>query len=506
MNLDEITAELWRRGELSFLMHDTQKVLNEAYCSSSHMIFVGNCSRQLGKSFFAVIKACEIALKNPKCRIRFGAPFATDVTEFIIPTFEKVLDSCPDYLRPTYKSQGTKFVFKNGAEIKLVGLDKRPNAMRGANLKAIFIDECGFVDSTKLKYVYESVIIPATTHSPDARVILLSTPPVSPDHSFLQFCQKAEAEGGYRTFTIFANPLLQPSNILRLMKETGCIVPDDINTLDIISNIQATQRLEFPPSWTLSVTFRREYLAEFLTDQDLAIIPEWKDEHIKDIEQDEYYGFYHKYVGMDLGVKDFTALIFGTYNFKEACLYIEDELVMNGPSLTTESLVKELKIKEAALWGQKPPFRRISDNNNLHLLQDLASIHNIHFGATNKDTLEAMINEVRLMVQAGQIKVSPKCTQLIGCLKYGIWTSKKDKFAKSASYGHFDALAALIYLVRNLSKHTNPIPADYGKHISKHAMHNLDLRNQSAKALEQALGVNKQHIFTPHTPRYSRRG
>lgn len=74
-----------------------------------------------------------------------------------------------------------------------------------------------------------------------------------------------------------------------------------------------------------------------------------------------------------------------------------------------------------------------------------------------------MVNEVRLMVQDGRIIVHPRCTQLIGCLKYGVFQdSKRNMFGRSKSYGHFDALASLIYLVRNLNKHENPIPAAHG--------------------------------------------
>src|ERR1019366_3646207 len=73
-----------------------------------------------------------------------------------------------------------------------------------------------------------------------------------------------------------------------------------------------------------------------------------------------------------------------------------------------------------------------------------------------------MVNELRIMVSKGQIEVHPRCVQLIGCLKYGVWDAKRKKFAKSTAFGHFDALAALIYLVRNLDKHCNPIPSGYG--------------------------------------------
>jgi hypothetical protein len=281
-------------------------------------------------------------------------------------------------------------------------------------LDLIILDEVGF--TSNLDYIYKSVIIPATTHRPDAKIILISTPPSTPAHAFLDYAQRAEVEGGYAMFTIYDNPMIDEATIERLKKESG---------------------------GEHTTTFRREYLCEFITDTDLAIIPEWHDNCIQDIPRDEYYSYYHKYVGMDLGVKDFTALIFGYYDFKQAKLIIEDEFKMHGPTMNTEKLVAEIKAKELELWETQVPFRRISDNNNLHLLQDFSYLHNLVFTATNKDTLEAMINEVRIMVAAGQIIIHPRCKQLIGCLKYGVWTMKKDKFARSSVYGHFDSLAWL---------------------------------------------------------------
>lgn len=73
-----------------------------------------------------------------------------------------------------------------------------------------------------------------------------------------------------------------------------------------------------------------------------------------------------------------------------------------------------------------------------------------------------MVNEVRIWVAAGRVKIHPRCKQLIGCLRYGIWDNKRTQFARSGAYGHFDALAALVYLIRNIDINSNPVPAHYG--------------------------------------------
>lgn len=490
--------EKWFRGDLTFKLHAAQKVINETYKAVTNQLFVGNCSRQFGKTYWAVCKAIECALSKPNAQIRYAAAFQTDLVNFVIPAFELIMQDCPSELVGRYKVQGSRFVFPNGSTIVLVGLDKNPNSLRGNTLDLIIIDECGFVGN--LDYVYKSVIIPATTHRPDAKVILISTPPSTPAHAFLDYAQKAEEESAYKMFTIFENPRLDANQMLRLMKETGCVIPNDLEAIDVLNAVVSTKTVEFPPTWTLSTTFRREYLCEFLTDEDLQIVPEWQDKYVQDIQKSELYPYWHKYVGMDLGTKDFTACIFGYYDFRRATLVIEDEFKMNGPTMNTQLLVGAIRAKETELWSDNPPFRRVSDNNNLHLLQDMSSIHNLHFLATNKDTLEAMINEVRLMVQAGRIVINPRCKQLIGCLKFGVWDSKRTGFARSTTYGHFDALAALIYMVRNIALNSNPIPKDHGYYNHEAWLGNLkgnvDSGTKNAETMKQALlgGIKRPKV------------
>lgn len=430
----------WRRSDLGYLLHAGQGKLDVAFRRSTGQLFVANIARQFGKSYWAVSKAIEIALQKPKARIKYGTAFQTDLTEFILPTFDAVLADCPASLRPRYKVQGSKWVFSNGSQIKLVGLDKTPNSLRGNVIDLIVIDEAAFVD--KLEYIYRSIIIPATLHRPDCKILFVSTPPVTPAHAFGDFIQLAEVDGSYIKLDIYQNPLITEDDIDRMAKAMG---------------------------GRSSTTFRRECLCELVLDEDLALCREWDEKYIQEPPRDGFYRYYHKYGAMDMGRKDHTALVFGYYDFKRATLFIEDDLTMHGPDWTSLTLKAAIFEKETELWGSsdwegKPlkPFRRVADNNNPHLIIDLSSIHNLHFMETDKESLEAMVNEVRLMVGAGRIVVSPKAKMVIGCLKYGIWDKNRKEFSRNKVYGHFDHFAALMYLVRNLAKSTNPIPVDYG--------------------------------------------
>lgn len=456
MTQQQATNMLWQRGNLSWKLKEAQLRLKDSFQKSTGKLFVGNCSRQLGKSFEMATEAIELSIKQPKSRIKYATAFLTDLVEFIMPNFELIIEDCPEAMRPIYKAQKSKWVFPNGSEIKLIGLDKNPNGLRGNAIDMIILDECGFVNN--LDYLYKSVLVPATARRPNAKIIMISTPPSTPAHQFSDFAHRAEAEGNFIKLTVYDNTELTQSTIEELMKESG---------------------------GAESTTWRREYLCEFVTDADSQIIPEWNDSFIKETPEDEYYKFYHLYDGMDLGVKHFTLCIFGYYDFRRATLVIQDEIKLNGPSLTTKLLKETIAATESRLWPDRKPYRRISDNNNLQLIQDLAIDYKMHFIPTNKEALEAMVNEVRIMVQNGQIEVHPRCVQLIGCLKYGVWDSKRKKFAQSSAFGHFDALAALIYLVRNLDKHANPVPETYGFDVRNSRIKTQKHNSEGAKLMNQ---------------------
>jgi hypothetical protein len=76
-----------------------------------------------------------------------------------------------------------------------------------------------------------------------------------------------------------------------------------------------------------------------------------------------------------------------------------------------------------------------------------------------------MVQQLRLRIQSGQIIIDPEgCPALIKQVKNGIWREGKrnQEFARVQGFGHFDGIAALIYLNLMIDRHTNPIPRNYG--------------------------------------------
>jgi hypothetical protein len=161
---------------------------------------------------------------------------------------------------------------------------------------------------------------------------------------------------------------------------------------------------------------------------------------------------------MDIGGRHKTVIIYGYYDFRKSILQVIDESVLTGQDTTTDLIAKTVQERESQLFRDFAEPRRIADNNNVILLQDMSILHQVHFSPTSKDHLIAMVNELRVFVGQGRLRIAENCKETIGCIKTGIWNKQRTQFDVSDLYGHFDALASLIYMVRNLDQHTNPIP------------------------------------------------
>lgn len=460
---------LWFKGNLSWKLHDGQKKIEEAYKATNKKLFVANCARRFGKSFWIVAKAieCAIRCRNKYPRIVIASATVKNLENFIIPSFRAILEDCPPELwagwETGYLSSKRKFVFLNGSEIQLAGLDKDPDGGRGAYCDLYIIDEAGFVE--KLDYLYSSVIAPMTLTRPKSRIIIVSTPSSTPEHDFKGFCYRAFMQKSFIELTIYDNPMMTPELIEEAKAE--CLTESD---------------------------WKREYLVQHVTDDNLTIIPEWKSEYEVDIPRPEYFPHLDRYEAMDIGVKvDLTALLFAYWDEREGYIYIEDEAEINGPTMTTPDLNLLIRKKEDELWkGFAPPYRRIADNNMPIILQDLGYLHGMHFSPTSKDELHAMVNEVRHMVKQGKILIHPRCIKLLTCLKGGIWNKERKAFSRSKNLGHYDHLAALVYLVRNIDRNRDNIPQVYKRNDAMFRLNEQKQQKATATNVLSMLGINRR--------------
>jgi hypothetical protein len=179
---------------------------------------------------------------------------------------------------------------------------------------------------------------------------------------------------------------------------------------------------------------------------------------------------------MDPGWKDHTAVLFGYWDFEKTTLVVEDEI--SAPRLNSDDVASAVKLKEHQLWDKvrrvapngvmKPqPYLRVSDHN-FELINTLSTVHGLTFIPTAKDDLDQNLNRLRVAIARKQVIIHPRCKRLIKDLRDAIWKNQAKKvFAHSSDLSHFDTVAALIYMWRNINQRRNPMPKD----ARYHALH-----------------------------------
>lgn len=450
VSYDPKAVTSWEEGDLSGKLRDCQRKIRAARKNSNALKFIVNCSRRLGKTFEFLTDALEIGLTEVNASLKFAAPTQKQMKKIILPIFREITMDCPSALKPIWKAADQVYIFpRTGAELAIAGCSNgHEEGLRGTACRKGYVDEAQSFKNN-LKYVVQDILMPQVLTT-GGSLVIGGTPPQTPVHDFAKMIAEGKATGNYIELDIW---------------QAG--YPDDL-----------IKKFQEEAGGETSTTWRREYLCEVILDEESALIPEWKPEYERVPPRDEFFPFYHKYEAMDIGGRrDRTVILFGWYDFKQARLYIDGEVGIEPAKMTTQVIADSIKKKEREVFAEKKDIDnaepvavklRIADNNNEILLKDLGAIHRLHFAPTNKDELQAMINEVRLWVGGGRIVVNPACTEVIGCLRYGIWNDKRDEFERFAeetdahkALGHFDALAALVYLVRNVDVRTNPVPPDF---------------------------------------------
>lgn len=468
----------WRTADLRYKLKRCQSSMLSSIELCGRFMFVIKCARRLGKSYLLVLLSITVCLRKPYAQVRYAAPTAKSVRKIIRPLIRKILEDCPPELKPKWDAQEGMYVFPNGSELHVAGVNSgHADDLRGTACDLFVIDEAGTVDD--LHYLIHDVALPQLLDQDlqvvaGRRLIAASSPPRTPAHEFTKIAQRAELEGNYAHYDIFAGEY--SDEILRMFFKEDGLSDADLERLIArdFENIQST-------------TVKREYLAMDVVDENFALCREWDVKYEVEFKNDEFFPFYFKYDALDIGVRHFSVNLFAHYDFQKATCFVHDEVTLTGPEMTTETMAEKVREGETRLfglkwesyyedgkqrWKSKSPNRafsltRISDVDLL-LVNDMSRLHGLYYRPTDKGSLEEMVNNVRIWVKNGRLIVHPRCKQLIGCLKYGVWNDKRTEFEESTIYGHFDAFAALMYLLRNIDQTTNPIPPSFGKPAEDH--------------------------------------
>lgn len=427
----------------------------------AHVWMVG---RQRGKSYAALTLGCCMCLERPGTIVRYAALTGKSAAAIVLPTIAAVLETCPAEVRPEVRADRGTVEFRNGSTLTFAGTDNEQfDRLRGPRAHLILLDESAFY--ADLERV-ESALLPQLTTTA-GRVLYLSTPPETPAHPFISRYQAAQAAGRAVHETVHDNPRLGPEGVARL------------------EAAEATRLGLTVEELRQSTYWRREYLAEVVTEGTRAAIPAWTPqahkECVMEVARPERFD---AYVGVDLGFQpDPHGVLFGWLDFPRATLVVEAELELRGH--TVAQLASRVKEAESTMWGANrwdgtlsaaqtwpglpewlvglahakapaQPFMRVGDDDAL-VLAELAGSHGLAVLPTRKDDKHLAVDALNQLVAARRIRIHPRCVRLIEQLYSTVWNKQRTKWERTAK-DHGDLIDALVYMARNIAWHKDPRP------------------------------------------------
>lgn len=452
----EARFQLWHMGVLEWKFTITQKKIHDFYKSREEKTIVINCARRLGKTYLLTLMAIEQCLNQENSIVKFLMPEVKMIRTTLRPIMNEIFLDAPKELIPKFNTQDSIYKFNNGSEIHLAGSDNgNYDKLRGGNSSLCIIDEAGFC--TDLEKIIKYILTP-TTLLTKGKIILSSTTPPNPDHEFVKIMENSEVKGSLIRKTIYdACEDDKGSSQPRITEELiADIIKDD-------------------PLGADSESFRTEFLCELVFNSSDAVLPEFtKDVQAATICEWARPAFCDKYVAMDIGFVDLTVALFAYWDFDNGVLVIEDELVINGQEMTTKKLAENIIKRENLNFTNKitgeyeKPYLRVSDNN-LILINDLQRDYALTFLPTDKHNKDAYIGMLRNMIRDHQIIINPRCKTLISHMRTASWDKKKvgsrdfrrSQDSVSKITHHYDAVAAIMYLTRNIDKNKTPYPKGY---------------------------------------------
>lgn len=455
----------WRNGIVAaFYLRPSQLEVYE-FISNNHRPFI-EAARRWGKTTTVLAYVFEFLLRNPGAICRIALPWKDQARKVWLPEIEKMQLDCPEEIRFKYHTMDSVCVAPNGSLIYLVGTNEdRGRSARGTATALAICDEVGFWSYPE---VIQEVLAPQL-RTTKGKLILCSTPPNDLGHWWYEEKKISIAQKRCIQKTIYDDESLFDGSRNCLDQKTFEQIVKDCGGLT-------------------SPTFLREYLCEPVSDPQKLVIPEYN-ETIHVVSSYPTPEYFDSYVGCDLGLNDFTALLFGFYDFTHDTIVIQDEMVVSG--WNSKQITDRAKQIELTLWGNKPPYLRYSDNE-LQQLHDMNTLFGYQMIPTRKDDKLSAINQLRDRFAKGKIKILEKCEVTRFQLKVGLWNDQRTNYLRShssssSSTGHLDAIDALIYLNRNIDIRKNPYPKWVGVTPETHFINPELMKEQELTSSELAL-------------------
>lgn len=232
-------------------------------------------------------------------------------------------------------AQELSFTFPNAAKIRLWGIDDMPQAekLRGEDPLLVIIDETQSFRLDLLERMIEHSIVPSLMDH-DGRLLIAGTPGLLlTGRWFDAACSKTSSAAWERhAWTIHQNSEL-PDIKKRLKDGRATSVEEAAD--QILDEVRKRN------GWTVdNMVYRREFLNEWITDDDALLYRYNPDKHDVDDPNLDISGWRHV-LGVDIGSNDDTAYVVWAYHphFRTAYQVYEDKRPKLGTSQIMEGIV-----------------------------------------------------------------------------------------------------------------------------------------------------------------------
>jgi hypothetical protein len=516
LSTKDIIDAMWRAGSLRWKLQEHQRTAydhREAWEArpivspkdgseiGAARWYVDDWGRRVGKTFKNGITLVENGIRREGARMIYATRTEIQMKEILIPAINTICADAPDDIRPKFFSSrwGMRAGFHfpaNDSVLKMVGLDKDPDGMRGPFLDWCAISEGAFIRD--LRGIVVSIIGPQFMRRPWARGYIESSAPEDEDHDFDDFfVPDAKRRNAYWFYTF------------RDITDEG---------------LRSEAELEYQQACSLDrEDADREYLGIRSRNLGSKVIPEFDQaKHVRAVEIPKHA---RAITADDPGLKHLNGLLLGVYDFKNARIIIQKSWARQNAG--SPQLAAVVAAREYALWGTWPhpkmkkiplestedaqgwvdllrddeysnlasvlyemsqtprdkrpdfelfpgkwiredlpghltywdgvehrpnPAGRVSDVD-LQLIRSLDDHYGLDFTPTNKSDLHSMVNAVRSWHSQGRIVYLPDCGPVLDHVKSAKWNKQRTAFEEHRFRGHADLLAAEVYLVRYVEQH-----------------------------------------------------
>lgn len=418
-------------------------------------------SRQRGKTFAALAWYAQRAGLEAKLDGVYLAQTGSNAAAIVESFLRDVADDLPPEWRVEFRD-GVLCFPVTGSELAVFGTDNQQyRRRRGRKAKVVLLDEAAFyADLLDVEQVY----IPQL-QTTGGIGLYLSSPPISPAHPFNERCRAAQGAARYAHDTFWSNPRIDHEAVVRGECERLGLTRDELLG---------------------STAFRREFLAEDVTEETRAAVPAWTPERAARLTcAVERAPFFDGYVGLDLGYSpDPSFALLSWHDAANNRLVVEHEFELRGG--TVAGLAAGVKALELEAWGvtrydgtllalekeidelpdflkrrvhanaPRQPYLRVGDNDLL-VLSDLAAVHGLAVMPSRKDEKALAVDRLNELIATERIVIHPRCVRTIEQLFTTVWNRGRTTWERTAR-DHGEAIDCLTFISRNVRWHRDCRP------------------------------------------------